>query len=321
MSGDPTPRPERRYLPPDHAATTEFAAPGTDSNAADPNATDPDPPDAPADVREEPADAPGDTAPTAPAPGDTAPGDTAPDGRGPREPEDVRVAPLHAPPAGRGRSGGTAELAGPSPTPPGPHAPPVRGRGGKVRGPAFALGTGVLVVAVALGAVFALGGDGEPADAPEATPTATPTATSTAGTPGGTGGGAAPAPTTGPSTTGPSTAVPEAPAAGAEPPLRGDGVAYRVVEDGPGYYEGSFVVTNRTGRPLTSWRLSFLAPGSDVRNAWGGRLVRGGERAVIENTPGAAAVPPMGTVTVRFGAAGEPAPPAECVVNGAGCGL
>ncbi|RSN46544.1 cellulose binding domain-containing protein, partial [Actinomadura sp. WAC 06369] len=215
-----------------------------------------------------------------------------------------------------GEFGGTAEL----PDPEAPSAPPARTAGGSVRGVAFALGTGVLVVAVALLAVFALGDDGEPDAAPAETRAATPRAAA----PEGTSGGAAPAPTTVPPSAGtspPPAGASGGPVAGAEPPPGGDGVTFQVVEDGPGYYEGSFVVTNRTGRPLASWRLTFLAPGSDVRNVWGGRLVRGGERAVIENAPGAAAVPPMGTVTVRFGAAGEPVPPAECVLNGAGCGL
>ncbi|QFG25308.1 cellulose binding domain-containing protein [Actinomadura sp. WMMB 499] len=284
MSGD-----ERRYVPPDTPTATRFTA-------ADPGATAPDPPVSPDD----PADAA-----------------TVPEPPGRREePEalDVRVAPLHAPPVQP--SGGTAEFADPAAAP-----PPVRDRGGNVRGPALALGAGVLAVAVALAAMFVLGGDGgaERGSAPatpsrEAAGGAAPVPTD--------GGGAAPAPTDAPSTEPPAS---EAPAAGVPTAgpgrLQGVGVTYEVGQRDSGYYEGTFVLTNRTGAPMTSWRLSFVVPGGDVRNVWGGRLVQGGERVVIENAAGAAAVPPGGTVTVRFGAAGVPAAPAECVLNGAGCGL
>ncbi|GGV02064.1 hypothetical protein GCM10010182_19550 [Actinomadura cremea] len=299
MSGD-----ERRYVPPDPPTATGFTAP-----VADPGATDPDPPAA----SDDPGGSPNDTVPDVPEP-------EKPARREEPDPEDVRVAPLPAHPAEPRRSGGTAELADPDvpdvrgvpSVPDVPDAPEVpeaaRGPGRDLRGPAVALGVGVLVVAVAIGAMFALG-DGEarspaPAASPrvaEARPTAAPPAP---GTP---------------------TAAAGAPSAGAPSPgpggLRGDGVTYEVVQRDSGYYEGTFVLTNRTGRPMTSWRLSFLVPGGDVRNVWGGRLVQSGEPVVIENAPGAAAVPPGGTVTVRFGAAGTPAAPAECVLNGAGCGL
>lgn len=292
MSGD-----ERRYVPPDPPTATEFTGP-----AADPGATDPDPPAA----SDAPGAAPSDTAPDVPEPEEPARPEEP-------DPEDVRVAPLHAPPAKPRRSGGTAELADPDVRGvPGGSDVPRAARGRDLRGLAVALGAGVLVVAVAIGAMFALGDGGGEARSPA--PDASPRA-------------AEPVPTSVPPTGAPGTptAAAGAPSAGTPSPgpgaLRGDGVTYEVVQRDSGYYEGTFVLTNRTGRPMASWRLSFLVPGADVRNVWGGRLVQNGGPVVIENAPGAAAVPPDGTVTVRFGAAGTPAAPAECVLNGAGCGL
>ncbi|WP_143221033.1 cellulose binding domain-containing protein [Actinomadura sp. CNU-125] len=320
MSGD-----ERRYVPPDPTTTTDSAAPAAPAadpgatNPDDPNATDPDPPGAAPDA---PGDAPNETVPDVPEPADRTPDEAVP--REASGPQDVRVAPLNVPAPGPGRSGGTVEFPDPDvpATPPPSTPPPVRRkRGENVRGPLVALGIGVLVVAVALAAMFALGGGVEDDGAsPEPRcgrarrrrpgprrrrprahgrtahrePTATPSGpppTATGTPPDGTGG------------------------------LQGDGVTYAIVQRDSGYYEGAFTLTNRTGAPLPTWRLSFRIPGADVRSAWGGRLVQGGERVVIENTPGAAAVPPGGTATITFGAAGTPAAPAECVLNGAACGL
>jgi hypothetical protein len=103
--------------------------------------------------------------------------------------------------------------------------------------------------------------------------------------------------------------------------VTGDGITYRLVQQDHGYYEGRFVITNRTGRPMATWRVSFDAPGSDVRSVWDARLVRGGARPVIENADGADPIPPGGTMDVQFGASGTPAMPGACLVNGAACGF
>ncbi|MBD2898345.1 hypothetical protein amrb99_73150 [Actinomadura sp. RB99] len=101
----------------------------------------------------------------------------------------------------------------------------------------------------------------------------------------------------------------------------GSGITYRLVQQDDGYYEGRFVITNRTGRPMRTWRVSFDAPGADVRSVWDARLVQGGAHPVIENADGADPIPPGGTLDVQFGASGVPAAPRACLFNGAACGF
>lgn len=206
----------------------------------------------------------------------------------------------------------------------------------------------VLAAVLAAAAVVAVGGlvalklrdgDGEPAASPRA-PSASsagpqggaatsappaqaePTPSETAPSPPSTrtpapGGGAPDAGA--PTETPPEAAPPATPPA--RPVLRGDGVTYRVVQEDPGYFEGEFVLTNRTGGPLTTWRIAFDAPGANVKNIWGGRLVRGGAHVEIENLPGAPAIPPGAEFKVRFGAEGAPSGPDRCRVNGSPCGF
>ncbi|GAA4068777.1 hypothetical protein GCM10022214_24720 [Actinomadura miaoliensis] len=103
--------------------------------------------------------------------------------------------------------------------------------------------------------------------------------------------------------------------------VRGEGITYQVVQQDPGYFEGEFAVTNRTGRPLTNWRITFDAPGANVKNIWGGRLVRGGSTVEIQNAEGARPIPVGATWEVRFGAEGTPSGPENCRVNGSPCGF
>lgn len=106
------------------------------------------------------------------------------------------------------------------------------------------------------------------------------------------------------------------------PPLRsGDNVTYQLMQRDEGYFEGTFAITNPGSEPMPSWTLTFSVKGANVRNVWGGRLVRGGETAIIGNAPGAAAIPPGGSIEVRFGADGAPSDPATCEVNGRSCGF
>jgi len=103
--------------------------------------------------------------------------------------------------------------------------------------------------------------------------------------------------------------------------MEGDGITYQLVQQDEGYFEGRMVITNRTGRPMRTWKITFRTPGADVKNIWGGKLVEGGERAVIENLDGAPAIPPGGTWAVQFGASGATTAPKGCKLNGEACGF
>ncbi|WP_285497037.1 cellulose binding domain-containing protein [Actinomadura sp. NBRC 104425] len=200
----------------------------------------------------------------------------------------------------------------------------------------------VAVVAAAGVVVFTLGG-GE--DGPEATrrsPAASPTApgggTPTSAQPSSSPGAEEPAPSESPGAAAqPSSQAPgsggadpsagtadEPPPLSAPPPgplVRGEGITYQVVQQDPGYFEGEFAVTNRTGAPLTNWRITFEVPGANVKNIWGGRLVRGGSAVEIRNVEGARPIPVGATWQVRFGAEGTPSDLENCRVNGSPCGF
>ncbi|CNE08150.1 Cellulose binding domain [Mycobacterium tuberculosis] len=105
------------------------------------------------------------------------------------------------------------------------------------------------------------------------------------------------------------------------PLVEGEGITYQLVQRDEGYFEGKIVITNRTDRPMRTWKLTFRTPGADVKNIWGARLVRGGEKAEIRNLDGAPAIPPGGTWDVQFGAAGPASTPRGCELNGAACGF
>lgn len=105
------------------------------------------------------------------------------------------------------------------------------------------------------------------------------------------------------------------------PLVQGKGITYQLVQQDDGYFEGRMVITNRTDRPMKTWKLTFRAPGADVKNIWGARLVHGGEKVEIKNLDGAPAIPPGGTWEVQFGAAGHASTPKGCELNGKACGL
>ncbi|HEU5028970.1 MAG TPA: cellulose binding domain-containing protein [Spirillospora sp.] len=275
---------ESGYVPPDHTSTVEFARPA---------------PQAAAEAENEPVEV---TAadPSQDAPGEPEPEPAAvdPDATAPDPPEE---APAPDP--------GDRRIAGP---PPPAMAPPVLAASGpeppREKGPVWpqrfavllALAAAVLVMAVALAAVSLLSGDGsDSGDDPDLRAPATR------------------APAAGPTTRRPGTRP--APRVGTV--VTGNGITYQVVQRDDGYFEGRFVITNRTGRPMAAWRLSFDAPGADVRTVWDARLVRAGAHPVIENADGADPIPPGGTMDVQFGASGAPAMPGACLLNGAACGL
>jgi cellulase/cellobiase CelA1 len=103
--------------------------------------------------------------------------------------------------------------------------------------------------------------------------------------------------------------------------VQGDGITYQLVQRDPGYYEGKFVVTNRTGRPMTDWTLTFQVPGGNVKNIWGARLTRGGAAVEIRNLENARPIPPGATWEVQFGAEGAATDPSGCRLNGEPCGF
>lgn len=275
---------EPGYVPPDHTTTVEFLRPARPGEGA--------PTDPPVETSEEPpAGAP------EPTSGDD-PDATAPDQ--PDQPEPAGEAPAPDPDdrliAGPRAAGGPVT----DPVLAGSGAPPAweKGAAWLRRFPVLlALVAAALVMAVALGAVSLFSGGGSDRDEEAArTPAKTRVPGSGRPSPG------APAPSRG---------------AGAT----GGGITYRLVQQDDGYYEGRFIITNRTGRPMATWRVSFDAPGADVRSVWDARLVRGGSHPVIENADGADPIPPGGSMDVQFGASGAPAVPRACLFNGAACGF
>ncbi|MCP9983551.1 cellulose binding domain-containing protein [Actinomadura madurae] len=105
------------------------------------------------------------------------------------------------------------------------------------------------------------------------------------------------------------------------PLVKGKGITYQLVQQDEGYFEGKMVITNRTSKPMKTWKLTFQAPRADVKNIWGARLVHGGSTVEIRNLEGAPAIPPGGTWDVQFGAAGPASTPKSCKLNGKACGF
>ena len=227
-------------------------------------------------------------------------------------------------------------------TPVGPAAPARPAAQDRPRRPAFLAAVIAAVLVIGVGAIVAaLRADrGGPGDEPAARPASPGTpAVSASAAPPSPGITATPEP-------GATTGAPEppqgqdpgqdpggdpgqepggtAPGRGAPPagPVRqGDGVTYQLVQHDPGYYEGRFVITNRTGRPLTDWTITFQVPGGNVKNVWGGLLVRGGSSVEIRNLVNARPIPPGATWEVQFGAEGAATDPRLCRVNGRPCGF
>ncbi len=42
--------------------------------------------------------------------------------------------------------------------------------------------------------------------------------------------------------------------------MEGKGITYQLVQQDEGYFEGKIVITNRTDRPMKTWKLTFRAP-------------------------------------------------------------
>jgi hypothetical protein len=148
-------------------------------------------------------------------------------------------------------------------------------------------------------------------------------------TSGSTPGSGSTAPSNAVSPSGP--AVPQAPAPVPQPnqtsaPISGTtttgvGVSYQTVEVSSGYFEGVLTITNKTGRPMPSWTVSFSYPGSSITNVWGGVLVRSGSQVVIRNDATTAPVPVGSSIKVRFGGSGTASKPVTCLLAGEPCGF
>ncbi|GAA2144660.1 hypothetical protein GCM10009727_44580 [Actinomadura napierensis] len=304
MSGE-----EPGYVPPDHTTTVEFRRPAPEGERAEPDATEPDAtaPDPPEGG--EPSAAP------EPTIVDAAPDVTAPDppdeaeGMPTVDQDDRRVAGQPAPDEEprTARSGAEGPGTMTNPVVPGFGAPSPRATTAarpRRYGVVTALAAAVLVMLVALGAVSLLSGGGSDDDPAPQAPAVKTTRASGRPSPSGT------------ARNGPTPA--EVPVGTV---VTGNGITFQVVQRDEGYHEGRLVITNRTRRPMDAWRVSFDAPGADVRNVWEGRLVRAGSHPVIESAEGADPIPPGGTLDVQYGASGTPTTPGHCLLNGAACGF
>lgn len=236
---------------------------------------------------------------------------------------------------------GTAPAMPPAASPsggvlPGPSGP--TGPSGSGRRPILfvALAAGVVVLLAAAGVTVLLLTSGSDKEEPTTT-SPSPAASAPAAQGGGpaptTSGGAAPsgapaAPPAGGPTGGPAgppaggqPASPPVPTAPIGPVKQGDGITYQLVQQDEGYFEGRMTITNRTGKPMKTWKLTFGTPGAKVKNIWGAELVKGGEKAEIKNLDDAPPIPPGGTWAVQFGAEGAATTPKGCKLNGEACGF
>ncbi|GAA2093120.1 cellulose binding domain-containing protein [Actinomadura alba] len=221
--------------------------------------------------------------------------------------------------------------------PPGTNGPPhlaPPGPGG--RRPKVLIGAGAgaaVIVAGVLAAVLLSGGEpgrsgaaaAGPSTAPAASaapsigPTGSPgpeTAPTASGSP-APGAGQVPVQPSAPGEVTPSGAPDGAPVAPEQ--QNGPRVRYQTVQHDPGYFEGVLTFTNQTGATMHAWEVSFTYPGANVKNIWDAVLVRGGDHPVIRSMRTAEAIPPGGSLEVRFGAEGSPAAPADCLFGGRPC--
>lgn len=198
----------------------------------------------------------------------------------------------------------------------------------------------LVVVLVLIGVVVLMLGRGSETGgktAPQASPAASTPATGGGGT--GPASPGAPSPGGGAPATPPQSGVPTNQPPGGQQPggqpgtpppvttapigplVQGKGITYQLVQQDSGYFEGKMVITNRTRKPLKAWKVTFKAPGADVKNIWGARLVHGGSTVEIRNLDGVPAIQPGATWDIQFGAAGTASTPKSCEVNGRACGF
>ncbi|MEU8802112.1 cellulose binding domain-containing protein [Spirillospora sp. NPDC048819] len=232
--------------------------------------------------------------------------------------------PTPAMPAAASPSGGVPPVAPVMPS--GPSGPSGASRVGRpLLLIALVLGVVLLAAAGVVTLLYTAGGGGEGKTATSPSPAASAPATE-GGEPAPTASGAPAAPPSGGPSGGPPGQQPGQPPAAAPtvpigPVMQGKGITYQLVQQDEGYFEGRMIITNRTDKPMKTWRLTFTTPGADVKNIWGARLVKGGEKVELENLEDAPAIPPGGTWDVQFGAAGITTTPKGCKLNGRACGF
>ncbi|WP_395108676.1 cellulose binding domain-containing protein [Actinomadura sp. SCN-SB] len=256
----------------------------------------------------------------APVPPSAGPaGPTAPDAAFSQAPPPPQQAPLVP---GMSPSGGLP--------PTGPIAGTENGRSG--RRPLLLIGAVVVLLALGGAAIAFLmaGGDDPRGPVSQSSPPAAQTSPAApAPAPGGGAGptgspapGGAPdgGPGGAPGSQAPDGGVPEPTAPPIGPVVTGDGITYQLVQRDPGYFEGKLVITNRSREPMRAWRITFTVPDANVKNIWGGRLVRKGEKVEISNLENAPAIQPGATWEIQYGAEGSPVQPEKCRLNGEPCG-
>ncbi|MDQ0681796.1 mannan endo-1,4-beta-mannosidase [Streptomyces achromogenes] len=100
-------------------------------------------------------------------------------------------------------------------------------------------------------------------------------------------------------------------------------VAYRVVGEWPGGFQGDITLRNTGAAPISGWKLVFaFADGQTVANMWGGTAAQSGGTVSVTPAAYTSTVPAGGSVTVGFigskGAANTA--PTAFSLNGGACG-
>ncbi|QQN76494.1 cellulase family glycosylhydrolase [Streptomyces sp. XC 2026] len=110
---------------------------------------------------------------------------------------------------------------------------------------------------------------------------------------------------------------------GEEPqPNAGCAVAYRVVGEWNGGFQGEIVIRNTGTAPLDGWTLAFVFPsGQTVSSMWGGTATQSGSGVSVAPAAYNAGIPAGGTVTVGFLAdkGSANAAPTGFTLSGAAC--
>ncbi|WP_405771806.1 cellulase family glycosylhydrolase [Streptomyces sp. NBC_01538] len=99
-------------------------------------------------------------------------------------------------------------------------------------------------------------------------------------------------------------------------------VAYRVVGDWQGGFQGDITLRNTGTAALTNWTLGFSFPsGQTINNMWGGTPTQSGAGVSVVPAPYTATIPAAGSVSVGFvGAKGATnAAPTSFTLNGTAC--
>lgn len=99
-------------------------------------------------------------------------------------------------------------------------------------------------------------------------------------------------------------------------------VAYRVVGDWQGGFQGDITLRNTGATALTNWTLGFaFAGGQTISNMWGGTPTQTGANVSVVPASYTATIPAAGSVSVGFiGAKGATNPaPTSFTLNGTTC--